>query len=291
MAERRLSPRLLAAGPGLAAAAWPSFAPGSWLPRSLVVHRRNLLGQDRWQRAHRETMPRRYLLHLRGAGGGCSWRATTGRRAGPRRSRRGIHGVASAREPLGMVGVAPKKSLGHFEVNASVRVGANDRAGRAQLVRYAARPPFADAQLELIDEEQVGVHAPPPDLHHAAGVAAASALVAPAPGLAGASPAAASAPRLRGAGAGREASTLGGARRPGGGASVPSGKFDHGTRCLVRGSEVRAGDARAISRSVGEALGPRLRGQRPLLPSLPRYVAALWRGAAAVAATPLALAS
>ncbi|MBK6687931.1 MAG: transposase [Deltaproteobacteria bacterium] len=48
----------------------------------------------------------------------------------------------------------PKKLRGRFEVNASVRVGADDRAGRAQLVRYAARPPFAEAQLELIDEAQ-----------------------------------------------------------------------------------------------------------------------------------------
>jgi hypothetical protein len=35
------------------------------------------------------------------------------------------------------------------------RVRADDRAGRAQLIRYVARPPFAEAQLEVIDDEQV----------------------------------------------------------------------------------------------------------------------------------------
>ncbi len=63
--------------------------------------------------------------------------------------------LSAAREPSGIVSVEPKKSHGRFEVNASVRVGADDRAGRSQRVRDAARPPFAEAQLELIDEGQV----------------------------------------------------------------------------------------------------------------------------------------
>jgi hypothetical protein len=40
-------------------------------------------------------------------------------------------------------------------VNTRVRVRADDRVGRAQLIGYAARPPFAEAQLEVLDEEQV----------------------------------------------------------------------------------------------------------------------------------------
>ena len=63
--------------------------------------------------------------------------------------------LSGAREPSGTVGGGPRRLRHGFEVNTSVRVRADDRAGRAQLIRYVARPPFAEAQLEVIDDEQV----------------------------------------------------------------------------------------------------------------------------------------
>ncbi len=40
-------------------------------------------------------------------------------------------------------------------MNAQVRLRADDREGRAQIIRYVARPPFAEAQPEVIDDAQV----------------------------------------------------------------------------------------------------------------------------------------
>ena len=42
-----------------------------------------------------------------------------------------------------------------FEVNTSLPVRAHDRAARAQLIRDVVRPPFAEAPVEFIDDEQV----------------------------------------------------------------------------------------------------------------------------------------
>jgi hypothetical protein len=63
--------------------------------------------------------------------------------------------LSGAQEPSGVSGGGPRRLRSRFEVNTRVRVRADDRAGRAQLIGYAARPPFAEAQLEVIDEEQV----------------------------------------------------------------------------------------------------------------------------------------
>ena len=62
---------------------------------------------------------------------------------------------AATRDPsLRLRDVSRKPSDG-FEVNASVRVSARDRRGREQLVRYVARPPFAESQLEHLDDERI----------------------------------------------------------------------------------------------------------------------------------------
>ena len=63
--------------------------------------------------------------------------------------------LSGAQESSGVSGGGPRRLRSGFEVNTRVRVRADDRAGRAQLIRYAARPPFAEAQLAVIDEEQV----------------------------------------------------------------------------------------------------------------------------------------
>jgi hypothetical protein len=63
--------------------------------------------------------------------------------------------LSGAQEPSGVRGAGPRRLRSGFEVNTRVRVRADDRVGRAQLIGYAARPPFAEAQLEVIDEEQV----------------------------------------------------------------------------------------------------------------------------------------
>jgi hypothetical protein len=63
--------------------------------------------------------------------------------------------LSGASEPSGVSASVPRRVRSGFEVNTSVRVRADDRAGRAQLIRYVARPPFAEAQVEVVDEEQV----------------------------------------------------------------------------------------------------------------------------------------
>jgi hypothetical protein len=42
-----------------------------------------------------------------------------------------------------------------FSLDATVCVGAHDRAGRERLLRYCARPPFALERLELLDDERI----------------------------------------------------------------------------------------------------------------------------------------
>jgi hypothetical protein len=42
-----------------------------------------------------------------------------------------------------------------FEVHAKVRVRPGDKVGREQLVHYVTRPPFAEDQRQLLDEERV----------------------------------------------------------------------------------------------------------------------------------------
>ncbi len=51
--------------------------------------------------------------------------------------------------------VKPRSRRTGFEVNASVRIGAQDRAGLFRLCRYAARPPLAEAQLEPVDDARI----------------------------------------------------------------------------------------------------------------------------------------
>jgi len=47
---------------------------------------------------------------------------------------------------------------GGFSLDASVRIGENDRAGLERLLRYCARPPFALERLEQVNEHQVIYH-------------------------------------------------------------------------------------------------------------------------------------
>jgi hypothetical protein len=49
---------------------------------------------------------------------------------------------------------------GGFSVDGSVRIEAADRAGRARLLRYCARPPFALDRLRELDREHL-IYAPP----------------------------------------------------------------------------------------------------------------------------------
>ncbi len=44
---------------------------------------------------------------------------------------------------------------GGFAVDASVRIAANDHAGRERLLRYCARPPFALDRLRALDPERL----------------------------------------------------------------------------------------------------------------------------------------
>jgi hypothetical protein len=63
--------------------------------------------------------------------------------------------LSGAGEPSGVSARGPRRVRSGFEVHTSVRVRADDRLGRAQLIRYVSRPPFAEAQVEVVDEEQV----------------------------------------------------------------------------------------------------------------------------------------
>jgi len=61
-----------------------------------------------------------------------------------------------------------------FSLDAAVRVGAQDRAGRhseQEPLRYCARPPFALERLELLDAERVVYRLPnrPPPITPARG--------------------------------------------------------------------------------------------------------------------------
>ena len=49
-----------------------------------------------------------------------------------------------------------------FSLDATVRVGAHDRAGPERLLRYCARPPFALERLELLEDERVVYRLPKP---------------------------------------------------------------------------------------------------------------------------------
>ena len=64
--------------------------------------------------------------------------------------------LAAAREPSGLLRSAsePRRSSG-FDVHVGRRIEADDERGRASLVRYLARPPFAEAQLEWLDDERI----------------------------------------------------------------------------------------------------------------------------------------
>ncbi|MBM4386029.1 MAG: transposase [Deltaproteobacteria bacterium] len=61
----------------------------------------------------------------------------------------------AAREPSGLLHAVSREPKRGFEVHASVRVAAGDEPGRERLCRYLMRPPFASAQLELVEEERV----------------------------------------------------------------------------------------------------------------------------------------
>lgn len=67
--------------------------------------------------------------------------------------------LAAAQAPSGVVALAgdKKRKKPAFEVHAKVRVRHGDKVGRQQLVRYVTRPPFAEDQLEFLDDERVRV--------------------------------------------------------------------------------------------------------------------------------------
>ena len=69
----------------------------------------------------------------------------------------------AARAPSGVLApVGPRRSS-RWEVDARVRVAAGDEKGRLQLCLYVARPPFAEAQLEVVDEDRRAPDLPQPD--------------------------------------------------------------------------------------------------------------------------------
>ncbi|MCA9553599.1 MAG: transposase [Myxococcales bacterium] len=65
--------------------------------------------------------------------------------------------LAAAQAPSGAITLVEDKKRRRpgFEVHAQVRVRKGDVVGRQQLVRYVTRPPFAEDQLEMLDEERV----------------------------------------------------------------------------------------------------------------------------------------
>jgi hypothetical protein len=48
-----------------------------------------------------------------------------------------------------------RRDPNRFQVHASVRVDAGDRRGREQLCTYVARPPLAESQLEILEDDRV----------------------------------------------------------------------------------------------------------------------------------------
>ncbi|NJM56039.1 MAG: hypothetical protein HC841_09255 [Verrucomicrobiae bacterium] len=65
--------------------------------------------------------------------------------------------TAAAKEPSGVLATLGPRRSSRWEVDARVRVAAGDEKGRLQLCLYVARPPFAEAQLEVLDEDRVGL--------------------------------------------------------------------------------------------------------------------------------------
>jgi hypothetical protein len=64
--------------------------------------------------------------------------------------------VAGAREPSGWLRNAHQEHRPRgFDIHVGRRIEADDRKGREQLVRYLARPPLAEEQIEPLDDERV----------------------------------------------------------------------------------------------------------------------------------------
>ena len=63
--------------------------------------------------------------------------------------------TAAASDPSGVLAPVGARRSSRWEVDARVRVAAGDEQARLQLCLYAARPPFAEAQLEVLDEDRV----------------------------------------------------------------------------------------------------------------------------------------
>ena len=166
---------------------------------------------------------------------------------------------AAAHEPSGLLAPVERKRNFGFEVHAAVRVAAEDETGRARLCRYVMRPPLAQAQLKLIDDERVRLTfrnptrsgqrsnrpAPP-------GFDAPSRLARP-------TPAAAPDSIHRRLGTSRPTSSRRGPRRTGGRAAG-----------MVRGSSLRARQTRSLSRTLGPTAGASLRRRCPAVPQLLR---------------------
>ena len=74
---------------------------------------------------------------------------------GPSQEELGGWWTSAANEPSGVLAPVGAQRSSRWEVDARVRVVAGDRKGREQLCLYVARPPFAEAQLEVLDEERV----------------------------------------------------------------------------------------------------------------------------------------
>ncbi|MEO1228928.1 MAG: transposase [Myxococcota bacterium] len=61
----------------------------------------------------------------------------------------------AGQQPSGVVATVGAQRSSRWEVDARVRVNAGDEKGRLQLCLYVARPPFAEAQLEVVDDARV----------------------------------------------------------------------------------------------------------------------------------------
>lgn len=61
----------------------------------------------------------------------------------------------AAHAPSGLLTNVNARRTQKWSIDATVRIKAQDKKGREQLLRYACRPPFAQEQFQVLDEERI----------------------------------------------------------------------------------------------------------------------------------------